>query len=148
MRIIEDVIRELVAALELPFASRIFLMRAPQAPAPSPAVPYCVMIPAGTNPIHGTHARSYLMNRVFQFSIYDSSQTRALWVSETLRLKIDALRGHFGGVNFGAILLRAQTAAAPEIATGLFHVISDYEFIYSFCPEPSAAQVIASYAGG
>ena len=61
-------------------------------------------------------------------------ETRAIGIADTLRAKLDGLRGDYAGIRFGGVFFRAQTATY-ELDTSLYHVIVDYQILFEFLPE-------------
>lgn len=122
--IFEDVLRALLISSNL-VGNRVYLMRAPQNPSSPLIVPYIVFTPTGPEPMHFHSGPSGLLNRNYQTSIFDESQSRALAVADSLRAFLDGYTGDYGGVRFGSILFRLQTVQY-ETDTRIFQVIPEY----------------------
>jgi hypothetical protein len=132
--IIEDVLRQLLIATDVA-ATRVFVMRAPQKPAEQMKTPYIVFFQVGPSPMHSQTGPLDLLDREYQVSIFDPSQSRALGIADELRRQLDGLRGDYMGLRFGAIFFRVQTSAfeaTPEIVQVvtafrvLFTVLDDF----------------------
>jgi len=134
--IFEDVLRDLLVSFNL-VDTRVFLMRAPQAPAAKAVPPYLVFLHVGPEPMHAHSGPLDVLRREYQFAFFDTSQSRALGLSDALRARLDGLRGSFEGVNFGGVFYRAQTSAYED-DTRLFQSITTYLFQYRI-PEPLPA---------
>jgi hypothetical protein len=126
--IFEDVLRDLLVGFTL-VDTRVFLMRAPQVPAPKAVTPYLVFLHVGPEPMHAQSGPLDVLRREYQFSFFDLSQSRALALSDALRQRLDGLRGTFEGVNFGGVFYRAQTSSYED-DTRLFQSITTYLFQY------------------
>src|SRR5215471_18676030 len=97
MVIFEQTLRELLIATNL-CATRVFLHRAPQVPADKATSPYMVFFPvAPVDPLGlDTHSGpSRLIERLYQVSIFDPSQSKALAVADSLRMKLDGISGPY-----------------------------------------------------
>jgi hypothetical protein len=126
--IFEDVLRDLLISINV-VGSRVFLMRAPQVPAGQQKIPYIVFFEVGPSPMHDLRAALDVLDRTYQVSIFDTSQSRAIAISETLRTSLDGNRGQYEGVLFDGIFYRARTAAY-ENETKLFHIIQEYRILF------------------
>ena len=127
--IIEDVIRQLLISTDVA-ASRVFLLRAPQKPAPQMVTPYLIFFNVGPAPMHSQSGPLDLLDREYQVSIFDPSQSLAFGIADELRRQLDGLSGDYMGVRFGAIFYRTQTAAfdqTPEIA----QVITSFRVLFT-----------------
>jgi len=115
--IIEDVLRQLLIATDVA-SSRVFLLRAPQKPAEQMKTPYIVFFQVGPSPLHSQTAPLEVLDREYQVSIFDPSQSRALGIADELRHQLDGLRGDYLGLRIGGIFYRAQTSSyesVPEV---------------------------------
>ena len=122
--IFEDVLRDLIVTANLT-DRRVFLMRAPQAPAAQAVTPYMVITPTGPSPEHTHGGPVGLLTRHYQVAIFDPSQYLALAIADALRTHLDGYKGTFGGVEFGAIFFRLQSNAY-EPDTKLWAVITEF----------------------
>lgn len=119
--IIEDSVRQLLIATDVA-GSRVFLQRAPQKPAEQMKTPYLVFFMVGPSPLHSMIGPLALLDREYQVSIFDPSQSRVLGIADELRRQLDGLRGDFMGLRIGAIFYRAQTSSfetVPEVIQGV-----------------------------
>jgi hypothetical protein len=138
MVIFEQVLRDLVIGLNL-FENRVFLLRAPQVPAEQRKNPYCVFFPIGPTPYRSHMGPLGLLDRSYQFSIFDPSQTMALGLADALRSRLDGLRGDYEGVLFGGIFFDTQTWEY-EPATAIFHITVEFTIQYRLVdPHPQPA---------
>ncbi len=128
MTIFEDVLRQLLITTNL-CGSRVFLIHGPQVPATSMQTPYIVFLNVGPVPLHAHSGPLDVIQREYQISIFDTSQSRALGIADALREALDGATGEYLGVTFGAILYRAQTSAY-EATTELHHIVTSFEFLY------------------
>jgi len=122
--IFEDVLRDLIVSFNL-VDKRVFLSRAPQVPASQAVAPYLVFFPVGAQPMHAHSGPLDLVQTEYQFSFFDSSQSRALALRYALRARLDGLRGEYEGVSFGGVFYRADTMAYED-DTRLYQAISSY----------------------
>ncbi len=128
--IFEDVLRALLVQLNL-VDKRVYLVRAPQKPTVDPMVPYMVFQHVGPMPLHSIQAPLALLQREYQITIFDSSQSRGLAIADTLRNRIDGMRGDYMGVHFGAILYRYQTSGW-ESDTELYSIVIAFDILFQF----------------
>jgi len=126
--IFEDVFRQLLVQINV-VGTRVFLMRAPQTPASQMQVPYLVFLPIGQEPLHSHQGPLDLQIRNYQISIFDTSQSRALGIADTIREALDGFRGDYQGVQFGAIFYRTQTSGYEE-DTRLHQVMMDFRILF------------------
>ena len=127
--IIEDVLRQLLIATDVA-SSRVFLMRAPQKPAEQMKTPYIVFFHIGPSPLHSQIGPLGLLDREYQVSIFDPSQSRALGIADEIRHQLDGLQGDYMGLHIGGIFYRAQTSSyesAPEV----IQVITTYRILFT-----------------
>lgn len=137
MVIVEQVIRDLLIQTNL-FEKRVFLIRAPQVPAEQQKNPFAIFYHIAPLPLHAHSGPLRLMQRDYQVSIYDPSQSKALAIADTLRETLDGRREEFEGVQFGGIFYRLQ-AHRYETETKLFEVAQDYRIFYRLIdPQPVA----------
>lgn len=130
MTIFEDVFRDLLISTNL-CDSRVFLIRAPQVPAPQMTTPYMVFQNVGPMPLHTMLGPLDVIMREYQISIYDKSQSFALGIADALRGKIDGYRGPFEGISFDAIFYKAQTSSW-QFDTELCVVIISFEILFRY----------------
>jgi hypothetical protein len=110
---------------------RVYLIRAPQKPTVEPIVPYIVFQHVGPVPLHSLRAPLDVLHREYQFTIFDTSQSRALAIADSLRTRLDGMRGDYMGIHFGAILYRYQTSGyEPE--TELYSVVTGFEILFQY----------------
>ena len=128
--IFEDVLRAMLIQLNL-VDKRVWLIRAPQKPTVNPMVPYMIFQNVGPIPLHSITAPLDVLQREYQISIFDTSQSRALGIADTLRTRLDGARGDYYGVHFGAIFYKAQTSGyEPE--TELHNIVTSFEMLFQF----------------
>lgn len=128
MNIVENVIRDLVTATNV-VADRVSLLHGPQVPQPKLVVPYITISPVGVYPKPTMEGPLQLIDREYQFSIFDSSQSRGLAIGDTVRQAFDGARGDYELVRFGACFNTLQTWGY-ESDTKLFQIIQQYRFLY------------------
>jgi len=128
MIIFEQVFRDLLISSNL-VDTRCFLVRAPQVPAEQQRNPYIVFFHLGPSPYHAHSGPLALFDRDFQVSIFDVSQTRALYIADSMRSYLDGFTGEYEGVLFGGLFYRNQVIQ-HEQATKLFHVVQEYRIQY------------------
>lgn len=124
MTIFEQTFRDLLIQTNL-CGSRVFLMRAPQVPNAKLDVPYMVFFMVGTLPSWSMTGPLDLQKREYQISIFDTSQTRALAVADSLRARLDTYTGWFENVYFGSCFHVLQTWMYEE-ETALFQIVQEY----------------------
>jgi hypothetical protein len=128
--IFEDVLKALLIQLNLTDA-RVWLMRAPQKPTVSPMVPYMVFLHVGPVPLHSIVAPLDVLQREYQITIFDTSQSRALAIADALRQRLDGATGDYMGIHFGAILYKVQTSGyEPE--TELHSIVIGFEILFQY----------------
>jgi hypothetical protein len=130
MIIFEQTLRQILIDTNL-VARRVFLMRAPQVPAPEVQAPYLVFFAVGPTPYVTHHGPLALTQRLYQVSVFDSQQSRALAIADSLRAALDTLHGDFANVHIGHFLYQTQTWSF-EIETQVFQIIQEYSVQYSF----------------
>jgi hypothetical protein len=131
--IFEDVFRALLIQLNL-VDKRVWLVRAPQKPTVAPMTPYMIFFHVGPIPLHSIRAPLDVLQREYQISIFDTSQSRALAIADTLRSRLDGATGDYLGVHFGAIFYKLQTSSyEPE--TELHQVVITFEILFQFLPD-------------
>jgi hypothetical protein len=143
MIIFEQTLRDLLIQTNL-VADRAFLMRAPQKPADKQQTPYIVFFMVG--PVNTVQLTTMtrplaLIERDYQISIFDSSQSRALAIGDSLRLYLHTLHGDFENVHIGHTFYMTQTWAW-ESDTQLFQVIQEYRFMFNYL-DPSGAPPVS-----
>lgn len=128
--IFEDSFRDLLISFNLT-ERRVFLIRAPQRPAEQMKIPYMIFFPVGPSPLHGIRGPLNVLDRTYQVSIFDESQSRALAIADALRIRLDGYKGAYGGVCFGGVFFRAQTFSyGPD--TRLFQIITEFRILFRF----------------
>jgi hypothetical protein len=142
MTIVEQAIRDLLIQTNLT-ERRVFLVRAPQAPAATAVTPYMVFFHVSPQPLHSHSGPLDLLRRDYQISIFDPSQTKALAIADSLRAAIDGFHQTFGDVRFGSILYRNQTHAW-EAKTQLMHVIQVYRMQMHLLPSSTTRSTTRS----
>jgi hypothetical protein len=136
MVIVEQVIRDLLIQTNL-CSTRVFLHRAPQVPAEQQKNPFMIFFHVAPLPLGAHSGPLTLLQRDYQMSIYDPSQSKALAIGDSLRAALDGYRQDFEGVRFGAIFYRSQTHGY-ENETRLHEVVQEYRFLYQLIdPQPA-----------
>ena len=133
MVIFEQTLRQLLIESNL-VAGRVFLMRSPQAPAPLADPPYIVFFPVAPIDQQGTETHGGPLNvitRLYQMSIFDNSQSRALAIADSLRMYLDGWRGDYLNCHIGHIFPVTQSIG-DETDTRLFQVIAEYRIMFRF----------------
>jgi|SRR5580765_2427861 len=126
MVIFEQTLRKILRGTNL-VADRVFLMRAPQEPTVQP-VPYFVFFPVGAVPRHAHTGPLDVIERLYQVSIFDNSQSRALAIADSLRGFLDTFHGPYDGY-----YISCQYAVQTwtwEQDTKLFQVIQEYGIMF------------------
>jgi hypothetical protein len=136
--IFEQTLRDLLIRTNL-VEKRVFLMRAPQVPAEQQKIPYIVFFPVGPTPHHTHNGPLNLIERLYQISVFDESQTRALGIGDALRYDLDTLSGYFENAYIGAMLYETQTWNW-ETNTRLFNLIQEYTVMYRLLDYPSVVR--------
>jgi hypothetical protein len=139
MVIFEQTLRDLILDVGLT-DRRVFLMRAPQTPAPQQLVPYIVFFPIAPLEIGATQTGPLnLIRRDYQVSFFDSQQSRALAMADTLRTSLDTLSGDYENVHIGSCFHVMQTWQW-EPDTELYQVIQDYRIIFNYTATSTAVK--------
>lgn len=128
MVIVEQVIRDLIIRTNL-YERRVFLMRAPQVPAEQQTNPFAIFFHVSPIPMHAHSGPLGLIERDYQVSSYDPSQTKVLGLADALRASLDGFVGEFEGVLFGGIFYRNQLSRYEQ-NTKLFEVIQEFRIFY------------------
>jgi hypothetical protein len=128
--IFEDVLRALLIQVNL-VGPRVYLMRAPQKPTVTPMEPYMVFLNVGPVPLHSITAPLDVLQREYQITTFDTSQSRAIGIADALRTRIDGMRGDYMGIRFGAILFRFQTSGY-ENDTELHSIVTSFEILFQY----------------
>lgn len=128
--IFEDTFRDLLISFNL-VDRRVFLIRGPQKPAAQMRIPYVIFFHVGPSPLHGIRGPLNVLDRTYQISIFDESQSKALAIADALRIRLDGFKGGYGGVCFGGIFYRAQTFSY-EADTRLFQIITEFRVVFRF----------------
>jgi hypothetical protein len=117
----------------------VFLMRAPQKPTAALQTPYVVFFHvAPWNPVGLVTQRGALdwLERDYQISVFDNSQTRALAIADSYRMYLNTLHGDFQNVSIGHSFYVSQTSGW-EPDTQLHQVISEFRIMFRYLnPEP------------
>lgn len=130
MIIFEQTFRALLIGTNL-VERRVFLMRAPQVPAEQQKLPYFVFFPVGPLPLTTHNGPVNQIQRDYQVSIFDKSQSRALAIGDSLRAAINTLHGDFLNVHIGSCFYMTQTWNWEQ-ETKLFHVIQEYRVMFNY----------------
>jgi hypothetical protein len=131
--IFEQTLRQLLIDSNLA-ADRVFLVRAPQVPASKAVNPYMVFFPVG--PVDPLASETHLgpidqITRLYQISIFDNSQSRALAIADSLRAYLDGYSGDYENVHLGHIFFVTQTVTW-ETDTRLYQVITEYRIMFRY----------------
>ena len=133
MIIFEQTLRDLLIQANL-VDNRVFLMRAPQKPADQQKTPYIVFFhvapvdPIGLKTMTGPLDQQ---DRLYQVSIFDNSQSRALAIADSLRMYLDTFHGDYENVRIGHSFYMTQTWAW-EPDTLLYQVIQEYRIMFRY----------------
>jgi hypothetical protein len=133
MVIFEQTLRDLLIQTNL-VSTRVFLMRAPQVPADQQSIPYVLFFMVGpVDPLGLTtqHGPLDQIERLYQISIFDNSQSRALAIGDSLRMFLHSLSGDFENVRIGHSFYMTQTWAW-EPDTLLYQVIQEYRIMFRY----------------
>src|SRR5262245_29698829 len=130
MIIFEQTLRDLLIQTNL-VGTRVFLMRAPQVPTPAPQVPYVVFFMVGPLPMMTMTSPSNHIQRDYQISIFDNSQSRALAIADSFRTFLDGFSGDYENTHIGHAFYMTQTWAW-EPDTMLFQVIQEYRIAFNY----------------
>lgn len=131
--IFEDVLRDMLIEPNL-VGNRVYLLRAPEQAVP----PYIVFGLVGPEPLHSQSGALDIIVRMYQVSFFDTSQSRAILLGDSLRHYWDGWRGMHRDVEIGAFLYRLQTQQYED-DTRLWQVIQHYRITYREPAEFSAA---------
>lgn len=143
MVIVEQVIRDLLIRTNL-VGTRVFLIRAPQTPAAQQTTPFIIFFHVAPLPYGSHDGPLSLLQRDYQISIFDDSQTRALAIGDSIRAALDGFRQPFEGVEFGGVFYRTQTHGY-ETETKLHAVIQEYRITYRLRdPQPVTRNITRS----
>src|SRR5262245_2622438 len=130
MVIFEQTLRKLLIDSNL-VANRVFLMRAPQVPTERLQIPYIVFFHVAPLP-HVTHRGPLKqIERDYQISIFDNSQSRALAIGDSMRQWLNTYHGLYENVVFGSTFYMTQTWTYEQ-DTKLFQVIQDYRIVFQY----------------
>jgi hypothetical protein len=133
MVIFEQTLRDLLIHTNL-VGTRVFLMRGPQVPADQQHIPYIVFFMVGpVDPLGLTtqHGPLDQIDRLYQVSIFDNSQSRALAIADSLRMFLHSLSGDFENVHIGHSFYMTQTWAWEPV-TLLYQVIQEYRIMFRY----------------
>ena len=128
MIIFENVFRQMLIDTNLT-EKRVFLSRAPQKPSPPVKTPYMVYFHVGPEPIHVMEGLLTPLIRVYQVSIFDPSQSRAIAIADTLRDMLVYWRGVYQDALIHGIFYENETSAY-EIDTEIHQKIIEFRIIY------------------
>jgi len=142
MVIFEQTLRDLLIQTNL-VADRVFLMRAPQKPNTQAVTPYIVFFMVG--PVNPTqlltqHGPLDQIERDYQVSIFDNSQSRALAIADSTRMYLHTLAGDFENVHIGHTFYMTQTWAW-ESDTLLYQVIQEYRIMFNYLDQSASPPV-------
>lgn len=129
MTIVEQDIRDLLIQANVT-DDRVFLLRAPQVPADKQRLPYIIFLHVSPSPHYAHDGAIATMDREYQISIFDQSQSRALAIADTLRLYLEGFRGEFESTHFYAWFHRNQTHQW-EFDTQLHQIVQEYRILYA-----------------
>jgi hypothetical protein len=132
VNLFENTLRDLLIASNL-FATRVFLIRAPQVPAEKQQWPYAIFFHVAPTPMHDQCAPLTLLTRDYQVSIFDPSQSKALALADALRTYLDGYKAEYRDVLFGGIFYVTQVSAY-EPDTQLFHIVQEYRLQFKLLP--------------
>jgi len=139
MIIFEQTFRDLLIQTNL-VDTRVFLMRAPQrigsqnlqTPFTVPYIVFFLVGPVDPLGVSTTmHGPTTLIEGLYQVSVFDTSQSRALAIGDSLRMYLHTLSGDFENVHIGRIFYMTQTWAW-EPDTLLYQVIQEYRVMYKY----------------
>ena len=147
MTIVENTLRRLLIQANVGFEKRVFLMFAPQVPAPQQKWPYCVFFHVAPNPLHDHGGPLDLLIREYQVSIFDPSQSKALAIADSLRNYLDGYRGTFEDTDFGGIFYMTQTGSR-EPDTELFHIVQEYRIQFKYLPITAVTTAVTTATTG
>ena len=109
-------------------------MRAPQVPAVKQTNPYIIFFhvapidPIGLATMNGPLDQQ---DRLYQVSIFDNSQSRALAIGDSLRMYLNTLHGDFENVHIGHSFYVTQTWSYED-DTQLYQVIQEYRIMFRY----------------
>lgn len=130
MVIFEQTLRKLLIASNL-VADRVFLMAAPQAPNAKLVLPYIVFFHVGPIPHTTQHGPLKQIQRDYQVSVFDESQSRALAIGDSMRQWLNTFHGAYENVVIGSAHYMTQTWLRED-DTALFQVIQEYRIIFHY----------------
>jgi hypothetical protein len=133
MVIFEQTLRDLLIQMNL-VDDRVFLMRAPQVPADKQKTPYVVFFsvaPINTLLLTTHNGPLDQIERDYQISVFDNSQSRALAIADSIRIYLHTLHGDFENVRIGHSFYMTQTWAW-EPDTLLYQVIQEFRIMFSY----------------
>lgn len=130
MEIFEQALRAILIQTNL-VGPRVFLMRAPQKPAEQMVTPYIIFFAVGPQTYTTQRGPLDQQQRLYQISIFDDSQSRALAIADSLRQKLDTLRGDVGQWRIGSCFYSTQTSTW-EFDTGLTHVVTEFLIMFRY----------------
>src|SRR5262252_6568840 len=137
MIIFEQTLRDLLISTNL-VSKRVFLARAPQKPAQPLVTPYMVFFMVGPLPVQTHTGPLNQVQRDYQVSIFDDSQSRALAIGDSLRGFLDTLHGDYESVHIGSCLYMLQTWTWEQ-ETQLMQVIQEYRIMHNYLPAVTKA---------
>lgn len=142
MIIFEQTFRDLLIQANV-VGTRVFLARAPQKPTPALQPPYIVFFMIAPLPLMAHDGPPNLVQRDYQVSIFDLSQSEALAIADTLRGYLDGYQGDFESVHFGSIFYVQQTMTY-EMDTRLFHIILEFRVAYRFLGSTAVSTAVSN----
>jgi hypothetical protein len=133
MIIFEQTLRDLLIKTNL-VGTRVSLMRAAQVPAGQLSIPYMVFFPVA--PVNAVQLVTHdgpldVIERDYQISTFDNSQSRGLAIADSLRMYLNTLHGDFENVFIGHAFYMTQTWAW-EPDTLLFQIIQEYRIMFRY----------------
>jgi|SRR5262252_6249678 len=129
MEIFEQALRAFLINVNVT-GSRVFLMQAPQNPAPQAALPFLVFFPIAAFPYHAHGGPLEVVEREYQISVFDKSQSAALAIADTIRGSLDGFSGNVQSPWYiDAAFYQTQTWLREE-QTQIFHVVQEYRIMF------------------
>jgi hypothetical protein len=138
MTIFEQTLRSILIAANL-VSDRVFLIRAPQVPQAKMVYPFIVFFHIAPTPYYAHDGPLTLLEREYQVSLFDLSQSKALAMADTLRQYLETQRGDYAGAAIYSVFYRTQTHAY-ETDTKLFQIVQEYRIQFSMQPGGTFSQ--------
>lgn len=139
MVIFEQSLRDLLVSFNL-VGPRVYLVRAPQVPTIAQMIPYVVFFPIGPLPHVTQTGPLSLIQRDYQLSIFDTSQSRALAIADSFRKRLDTFRGTVNNYEIASCFYSLQTWNWEQ-ENEYVQVIQEYRVMFRNLahPEPYTA---------